>query len=298
MQRSCIICPLSVAVLLSACAQLPSDQKVKMFAGATTAASNMLQSGIDLNVDLAQRLGEEEAAHEYIANPKSDIALTSIDFSSIKKEALPSKELIQAIADYADALSTAADAGTINDLRTAAGTLASTVGGAVSPFAGPAAPLIGPVASLIGRGVGLAIGNAYTVEIREVIVMTDPAVKHAAAILKKSLTAIAHDNRTKIDELKLAKTGNLGEIRHDPNFSKSLGYGDYHAANTEIRTTIATNIALQQYGQILDKMVAAHESLMAPESDPNAALVDFAATIKDIAALTTALKPATQGQKT
>jgi hypothetical protein len=243
---------------------------------------------------LAQRLGEEKAAYDYIT--KSGLALTSIDFSSVEKEALPSKELIQAIADYADALSSAADAGTINDLRTAAGTLASTVGTAVSPFAGPAVPLIGPAASLIGRGIGLAIGNAYAIEIREVIVMTDPSVKAAAAILKKSLAIIARNNRTKIDEFTVAKTGNLGEIRDDPNFSKSLGYGDYHAANTETRALMATNVALRRYKQILDKLVAAHESLMAPESDASAALVDFSATIKDIAALTTALKPATQGK--
>jgi hypothetical protein len=56
---------------------------------------------------------------------------------------------------------------------------------------------------------------------------------------------------------------------------------------------MAKSVGLQQYRQILDKMVAAHESLMAPENDTNAAVVDFAATIKEITALTTALRPTT-----
>jgi hypothetical protein len=60
----------------------------------------------------------------------------------------------------------------------------------------------------------------------------------------------------------------------------------------------ATNIALQQYRQILDKMVAAHQNLMAPESDAGAAIADFAATIKDIAALTTVLQSTSRGHKT
>jgi hypothetical protein len=293
MQRLGMICALSLAALLAACAQLPSDQDIKAFAKATAAASAMLKSGVDLNVDLAHRIGEEKAAHNYISKSKPGIALTSIDFPNIEKEALPSKELIQAIADYADALSNAADAGTISDLRAAAGTLASTVGAAVSPFAGPAVPIIGPAATLIGRGFGSAIGNAYANEIREIIVTTDPAVKDAAAVLKKSLAIIARNNRRKIDILTGAKIGNLKEIRDSPNFSKGVGYVDYRAANNELRALIAANIALQQYRGILDKMVAAHESLVAPERDASTALADFAATIQSITALTTAVRPLT-----
>jgi hypothetical protein len=281
----------AAALLLAACAQLPSDAKVKAFGQATEAAADILKRTIDVHLELAQRLGEESAAVAYIGG-KKDFKFPPVNWATIDKEALaPRRQLVDAIGAYGKALVAASDKGTIDQLEASVITLASTVGTAVAPLVGGASvPLISPTAKIVGRGIGLAAANAYATEIYAVISRTDPVIRKAAYELEISIREIDRNNRSKFKKWESAKRAVLATIVEGPNISRSITYADYKAAVAEARSIDAKLTALAAYKKVLDAMVKAHAGLASPDTDATASLAKFIEITKEVTGYIEAIK--------
>src|SRR5262245_61493977 len=82
---------LFAAAALAACAQLPSQAKVKAFGEATTQLTTIFNTSIDVNADLARREGVERDALIYLnqdAKTRGTYNLPPKPARAISKEAL------------------------------------------------------------------------------------------------------------------------------------------------------------------------------------------------------------------
>ncbi len=275
------------AFALAACAQLPSDAKVKAFGDATTSVSDALNKVIDVNAELALRTGEEYGARpyiEYTANEKSAFKFPPEKAPGIRSKVLiPPRQLIAAVGGYAKALAAAADKGTIKDLEAAAVTLSSTVGAVAAPLAGPAVvPLITPAAKLVGRGIGLAIANQYALEIRNVMQETHPYLVKSAAILKNVIGHVYQNSKTLYGLWASQKKNVLIRLRNDSTVNRSVSYDNYRAAAAMAYAIQAKLDALSTYSRVLDAMVNAHASLISDQPDSSEAFSRFIELAKEL----------------
>ncbi len=321
----------SVAAVVGACAQLPSAENVTAFANATTKVADVLKSAIDVNTDLAQRDTEEERALVYISgirrcaflasaspqpNPsepditkcpaepadqdvrertgkiRPEFQLPPVSDKAISEKALqPRRKLVEALSQYAKGLSAAASQGDVQALEAASVTLASTVSTAISPLLGPTAPIIGPLAKLAGRGLGLAIGNAYAIEVGRIIKETDPFVQQAVSELKSSIAIVNTHNEVLLKGWLATKWANLQLIQKQVLVSRSDAYKDYRAAVAEGAELKAKVEALKNFGQILDGLGKAHAALAKGGVDGDAALTRFIDLTGNLSDLLPLLKP-------
>jgi len=279
------------ALALAACAQLPSEAKVKAFGQATEAAADVLKRTIDVHLELAQKLGEEQAAIAYIGR-KTNFKFPPVKWATIDNDALSARrQLVGAIGAYGKALAAASDKGTIDELEASVITLASTVGTVVTPLlAGASVPLVSPTAKIVGRGIGLIAANAYATEIYAVIARTDPTIKKAAIELEDSIRTIDENNRSKLEDWYLAKRSVLATIVEGENVIRSVSYAEYKAAVAEARSIDAKLTALSQYKKILDAMVKAHAGLASTDPDASASLAKFIEITREVAAYIEAIK--------
>jgi hypothetical protein len=285
---------LLVAAAVS-CARLPSDPSVKAFGQGVEAAADVFNRTVDVHLELARRLGDEQSALDYIdSDSKPDYSFPPSDFAKIKKEALlPHRQLIEAIGGYGKALAEASDKGTIDQLEASAISLATAAGTAVAPLIGGAAvPLVSPAVRLAGRGIGLAVANAYATEIYAVIRRMDPVIRKAADELAFAIQTVERNNRDKLEAWRGAKRANLDTIRSDSKVTRSEAYADFRAAVAEARAIETKIDALKQYKRLLDSMVAAHHALTSVETDADVALVRFIEISKDVGSLIAATSTA------
>jgi hypothetical protein len=288
------------AVFLAACAQLPSQSSVQAFGQAASSVSTIFTNAVDLNADLAQRAGEDDAVAEFLRDcPKDGTScktrnyqLPTQDYAHLAKDALqPRRDLIAAIAKYADALATASDPKTIQALQASATTLASTVGGDVAPLLGPAAtPLVGPIAQLIGTGLGLAVTAEQAAEINEVMKRTHPALVQAASELKISLAIIKRNNETQLKAWRTAHIAVLTTVRDDPRVPKNASEAEFRSAVADARALQAKIVAMASFANVLDAMVKAHAGLINPTPDSAADLQQFLALVAQLQAILSVIK--------
>jgi hypothetical protein len=291
-----------LAVLLAACAQLPNQSSVQAFGQAASSVSTIFSNSVDLNADLAQRTGENNAVFEFLRDCPKDTSgncgtwnyqLPTQDYAHLGKDALqPRRDLIAAIAKYAGALATASDPKTIQALQASATTLVSTVGGDVAPLlGGPAAvPLVAPIAQLIGTGVGLAVTGEQSQEIQEVMKRTHPALVQAASELKTSLAIIKHNNETQLRAWRTAQIAVLSKVRDDPRVPKTAAEAEFRAAASDAQTLQAKIMAMASFAQVLDAMVKAHASLINPGPDSSADLQQFLALVAQLQGVLSVIK--------
>ncbi len=294
--------------LLGACAQLPSDAKVKAFGDATSKVSSIYKDSVAMNAEMAQRLGDETGANKFINGDEIGVQAAKAsapgratdstfnfpprNYATISGEALKSHgQLIAAVGNYGKALGEAADKGTITELEAAATTLGAAVGVALTPIAGSAAiPIISPAAKWMGRGLGLAVTSAYAVEIQQVMNETHPVLLAAAVELKNTLRIIKRNNDEKLDDLKTDMNKTLQSIRIDPKVPRNVLNAEYRASAAEYRALSAKHDALTGYSQILDALVKAHKALLEGGPDSDKALTAFLDLTKQLGDLASAAK--------
>lgn len=286
---------LLLAAHLSACAQLPDQANVKKFADATTSVAAIFTSSININADLAQREGVERDALIYLNQdsvPGNTYQLPPKPAQEISTKALASQRaLIAAIGKYAQALSSASDPATIQNLQTAATSLSASIGTAAAPFAGPAVvPIVTPVSQLIGRGFGLAVENTYGPEIRDIMVATHPALRDATQHLKISFAAIINQNQNKLNLWRGAKIEVLKKIRATPG-ENAAAIGEFRNAVSEAQDLQSKVEVLQNYSLLLDSMVAAHAGLIARGPSSDADLANFVDLVNQVTTLISITKP-------
>lgn len=319
---------IGMAAMIGACAQVPTAPKIKAFADATGSTLNVYNQSIDLNRELAQRYGDERAARAYLISASDsdcqefrDKASVLIRDKEYKKLVdlkpkttcgynLPTDPgsgispenrkvrtaLIKAIAGYAAALGEASDNGEIEKLEAAAVTLGTVASTAFNPLLGSAAaPIISPASKAIARGLGLAMGNAYAVEVREIMARADAPLKESVRLLKRSLDAIKHDNEAKLSGWIGMKKTNLSFITDWPNknfnsATKGEAYNQIRAAASEARALQDKIDALQNYGEVLDALLKAHAELLEPDEQGGAALGRFIKLSDDLTAVAATLQ--------
>jgi hypothetical protein len=282
---------LLAAAAVASCARLPSDPKVKAFGQAVEAAADIFKRTVDVHLELAQRLGDDEAAVRYVGKSAKGYAFPPKEFATIAKEALlPRRQLIDAIGGYGKALAEASDKGTIDQLEASAVTLATAAGTAVAPLLGGAAiPIVSPAARLVGRGIGLAAANAYATEVYAIVRRVDPVIARAAAELTHSIQVVAGNNRDKLTAWHAARRSVLDTIRDDDKVTHSVAYAEFKTAVAEARMIDAKIASLAQYKRVLDAMVGAHHGLTSVDPEAEAVLARFIEITKEVSSVIAAV---------
>ncbi len=317
----------SVAAVVGACAHLPSDAKVKQFASAVDKAAAVYIQSISFNRDISEKTGEENAAGVYIARGGAAddaecialakrtaqilVGMSAQSASKACKYSLPPEStkqisdenrklrlsLMNAIGGYAKALGEAADKGAIDNVEAAVMTLGAATSTAVTPLlAGAAIPVLSPATKIVARSVGLAVGNAYAVEIRQVMAQAEEPLKKAVILLKASVVEIRKNNERKFRDWRIQKKANLGIIAAKPDSddlsrsTTSEAYVAFRVAVSEARDLQTKAVALDGYENVLDSMLKAHAELLEPDADASDALAKFTKVTDDFAALAPTLQ--------
>ena len=285
------------SALLPGCAQLPSPSSVQAFGQAASSASTIFSSSVDLNNDLAQRSGENSAVLKFLAKCSATDAdcryqLPTQDDAHLAKDALqPRSDLIAAIGKYANSLATASDPKTIQDLQSAATSLASTVGGDLAPIIGPVGtPLIGPASQIFGSLVGAAVTEEEASQILEIMKRTHPLLVQAASDLKDSFAVIKRNNETQLKRWRNSQIAVLTAVRDDKLVPSNVAEAEFRSAAADARTLQAKITAMGAYSKTLDAMVKAHAALIDPKPDSNADLAQFLAMVGQLQAVVSVIK--------
>jgi hypothetical protein len=283
---------LMATAALVGCAQLPSPSKVKAFSQATSAASDVIKTGIDVNSDLALHEGEDIAARKFLLGSPYDLppaGTLKLDERATK----PRIELIAAIGKYAQSLGAAADGTSIQDLQASATALATTVGQDIAPLLGTAAvPLVSPLAKIVGLGVGASVASSEAAEIRVIMERTHPILVSATDELKVSLAVILRNDKRHLRNWQTQKRSLLDQLQRQSPANAGAALAEFRAASTQARDYAARIDALSKYPRLLDAMVKAHEGLINPTERSETDLAQFLSLVQQLAGILSAVKSA------
>ena len=279
----------TIFVTLSACAALPTKEKVELFGVAASSSATVMKEALNANRLLALQTSKEREATAFIRDKSYLLRMNEFDRTNLL-EAPNQIAILAALGDYASALAKSADEGVVRDLEAASaklGTATGTIGAAAVPTA---APVIGPAFKLGGRLLGYALGSAYAAEIQAIITARNPTIQEIASTMPASLSAVALFVDAQVEGYEIKKQERLDALRADPKVDRTQLYREYLTARSDVETLQAQANALRRSEALFKQLADAHNALAKGEPEAAALVGKFAATASELAELIAAIR--------
>jgi len=278
------------ACLVVGCSSTPTSKQAATFGTSATAALELVKDARAVEADLGRERSIERYACNFLRGGKIVLAAKPEGkFSPVLVEQI---QLLDAISNYADALSKATDPEIAAKLEASAATLSdSVVTLAGSLPAASASPIIGPAVKLISTVAVDVIELETRARLREVITRTDPFLRTAAAKLLEDLATVEIDTARSFAQWKAARACSLEALRSDIRTPAHRLYTSYKDADAVGRQFHQRSLALAQRGEILGALLRAHYDLISDEVDLDATLQKLKDIVQRLNALKKVLTP-------
>lgn len=281
--RRCGAIFLGAMLFTTGCANYPQQARIAAFGAAASEISVAGKAAYAANLDIARQRAEEEGVVAYLEKSATFMP----DYNAIPVNS-PAQwgvrlRMIEAIGEYAEALSKTGEPGAAEKAAASGKTLAASVltlssaRGASIPTAANAAP------NLVAGFIRLGADAALAARMRTVMVQTDPQLRQAVQLLKADFELLSTAPVRNAKGLTMVRSDLLQLLRADRRNSSTILRADYEEVIARERNTKALLATLSRIPDALQKLADAHHALVT-SSDSDRALADFLAASDAIVA--------------
>jgi hypothetical protein len=281
---------LSAFLVCGGCSLSPTSEQAASFGKSADTALTMLTNARAVEGDLALHTEIETRACNYLK--ENIIGFAAHTTGPVSAAYAPQIELLQAITEYAQALSKATDPKLTSDLESAAGKLTASSGTFVKSLpSASSSPIFGPAINVVSSVAINLVEIDTRQRIRNVVEQTDPFLQTAAIKLLKDLEPVESRLRVSYQKWLGEKECILRSIRSSPELSKAVIYKVYIDADQEARNFSVRLDVLAKRGKILGALLDAHYQLLSTDVDFDASLSKLQSVITELQALQKAAQP-------
>ncbi|RUX85743.1 hypothetical protein EOA25_35325, partial [Mesorhizobium sp. M2A.F.Ca.ET.040.01.1.1] len=271
------------ALFLTSCANYPQQARMAAFGAAATDLSSASKAAFTANVDIARQRAEEEGLVAYLE--KGPVFMPDYESMPVNSTAQWGVRLrmIEAIGDYAEALSKTGEPGAAEKAAASSKTLATSVAALSKAAGATAGPVVQAAPDLVAGFVRLGADAALSGRMRSVMIQTDPHIRQAVSLLKADFEVLAKTPQANTSGLTMARTDLLRDLRADRRNSSTALVADYREVISRERDAKAVAAAFDQMPDALQKLADAHHALVT-STDSDRAVADFFAASDSIVA--------------